>query len=535
MTALIIIASLGLGLAFGWLISSARVKRSMQDSLTQMGQKASAAEARSAELSKDKEKADSDFAEMRKTWDIERKELNEKVLDAVTKATSIEEKRISLNVQIDRLSQEKIQLEATLKEVGDNFGAEKEARIIAETALKESSKRFAEQQKAFDGLREESKQAFEALAAKVLNTNSENFLGQAKRTLDNILIDAKGDLGTRQEAIKGLVGPLSKALSDFDSKVNAMETARTSSNSNLLAQLATLGEDQKELRKVTSTLSNALTKPQVYGRWGENTLRRALELSGMSEHCDFVEQLSIPDEDSRLRPDMIIHLHGGRDIVVDSKVSLEAYLKAVDATSPEDHKRFLQDHAGQIRSQIKRLSDKAYWDRLNMSPECVILFISAESHLAAAAMIDKDLIEYGMERNVIVATPTTLILLLRAVAYGWQQEKMAQSAQEIKDLGKQLFDRMSNLADHISGVGKGLNSASRSYNDAVGSFERMVFPSARRFKDLGITSKKDIVMLDQVEVNLRELNTISISESPVLGLPEPLLEEEFQDEDSSQT
>ncbi len=396
--------------------------------------------------------------------------------------------------------------EATCRELRAALDAAIQAKVKAETELTQATKHFAEERRTLDDARAKLSDAFKALAGEALGKNTEAFLSLAKETFGKVVIEAKGDLGKRQEAIDGLVKPLSESLSKFEEHIRGLEKTRQEAYTGLEGHLKTLTTTQAQLQKETAGLVTALRAPQVRGRWGELTLRRVVELAGMSDHCDFTEQVSVDTDAGRQRPDMIVHLPGERDVVVDSKVSLDAFLEAVEAPDEDARKAAMKRHARQIRTHMNALAGKSYWQQFDKAPEFAVMFIPGESFFAAAVDMDRSLIEDGLEKRVILATPTTLIALLRAVAYGWRQEQVARNAQEISDLGRELYDRMKKLAEHVRGIGGGLEKANEAYNRAVGSMETRIMPAARRFKDLGAGTGEDIPAISPLEVTPRQLS-----------------------------
>jgi DNA recombination protein RmuC len=382
---------------------------------------------------------------------------------------------------------------------------ETQGRVKAETERTEAYQRLEDEKKLLAEAEKKLTDTFKALATTTLDSSSQAFLVLAKSTFEKLLAEAKGDLGKREEAIKGLVTPLADSLQKFEIHVQGLEKSRQEAYTSLDTQLKSLANTHQQLQKETTSLVTALKTPQVRGRWGEITLKRVVELAGMSEHCDFTEQVTVTTESGRLRPDLIVHLPSNRDIVVDAKVALDAYLDAVSATSDGQRSAALEKHAKQMRAHMDALSNKNYWQQFKKAPEFVVMFIPGESFFAAAVDCDHNLIEDGMSKQVVLATPTTLISLLKAVAYGWRQEQIAKNAQAISDLGKQLYERIKTLAEHIGDIGSGLKTANTAYNKAVGSMESRVLTAARRFRDLGATSDPEIAIIDPIDSEPRQL------------------------------
>jgi DNA recombination protein RmuC len=347
--------------------------------------------------------------------------------------------------------------------------------------------------------------AFNALSADALNRNNQTFLELARNTLGQQQQLAKGELEARAREIDTLVKPLRESLDKVDGRIGALEKVRAEAYGTLTEQVRSLARTQHELQQETQNLVRALRAPQVRGRWGEIQLKRVVEMAGMVEYCDFVQQETIEGEDGRMRPDMIVRLPNGRSIVVDSKAPLQAYLDAVEAGDDAVRADRLRQHAQQIREHIRKLSEKAYWDRLDATPEFVVLFLPGESFYSAALELDPGLIEGGVQQQVVLATPTTLIALLRAISYGWRQETITREAQQISALGKELYTRVRSMAHHFSDMRRALDRTVSSYNKAVSSLETRVLPSARRFKYLGAVSSDEIPQLEAVDKQARSL------------------------------
>ncbi len=375
--------------------------------------------------------------------------------------------------------------------------------VRLEVQLEEARRSLAEQKRLLDDAQAKLEDAFRAMAGEALRGNSAEFLRLAEQSLKGYVAQASGDLELRKKAVEDLVKPIHEALKQYQEKADALERERQQAYGGLSSLLQGLTATQEKLKLETTNLVAALRQPNVRGRWGELTLRRVVELAGLSEHCDFTEQETVEGEAGALRPDLIVHLPSRRDIVVDSKAVLSAYLEAHEAKTDEARREALVRHAAHLRERVKELSSKRYWASFLDSAEFVVLFVPGEPFLAAAAQHDPTLLEDALASRVVVATPTTLVALLKAVAYGWQQEKMAQNAQEVADLGRKLFDRVATWTGHLSKLREAIFATVERFNDAQGSLERFVLPSARKMRELGVGGEKEIPKIEPVDKLLR--------------------------------
>jgi DNA recombination protein RmuC len=351
--------------------------------------------------------------------------------------------------------------------------------------------------------RDELRNAFNSMAAEALKNNNEAFLHLAGQKFDGLRQQAAGDLDQRKQAVETLVTPLSEVLQRYDKNVSAIEQERQRAYGELTATLKVVHEAQHALRQETANLVAALRRPGVRSRWGEMTLRRVAELAGMSDHCDFTEQTTVATDNGNIRPDMLVRLPGDVVVPVDAKAPLDAYLDAVSAGSDEDRKRCLQRYATHVRGHMNTLAAKDYSSQFEITPAFTVLFLPGEPFFSAAAEQDPSLVEDAIQSKILIATPVTLVALLKAISHGWRQERLAESAQAVSLLGKELYERLMNFAQYLDNVGKSLDGAVTSYNKAVGSLESRVLVSARRFRELGVAASDDLPEPRQVDRSAR--------------------------------
>src|SRR5205085_6362710 len=381
---------------------------------------------------------------------------------------------------------------------------EDNARLLADL---EGERRAAqERSESFKRVTEELAEKFKALSRDALKDNNQEFLNLARATLEKFQVSAKGELDQRQQAIDQLVKPLKDSLEKVDGKIGELEKARAGAYSELREQVRALATSHLQLQSETGNLVKALRTPHIRGRWGEIQLRRVVELAGMIQYCDFTEQETVVTEDSRIRPDVIVRLPGNRTIVVDAKVPFEAFYESISATDDDIRIERLKEHARLVRVHIGALSKKSYWETVQPTPEFVLLFLPGENFYSAALEFDPKLIEDGVNQGVIIATPTTLIALLKAVSYGWRQEQMAANAHEVSKLGKDLYDRLRTFTGYFADIGKGLDRALESYNKGVGSLEARVLVTARKFKERGAIAGEEIETAEPIDKSTRALS-----------------------------
>lgn len=357
------------------------------------------------------------------------------------------------------------------------------------------------------------KEQFQYISSEMLAKSQQNFLRLATSQLETIHEKNKGAFEKKSDEFTQLIKPVKESLDKVDAKIMALENTRLSAYTALNEQVNLLITSQKELRQETGKLGKALRTPSVRGRWGEIQLKRVVEMAGMLNYCDFYEQTHVTTAEGRFRPDLLVKLPGNKNIVVDAKAPLEAYLAAIDCESERDKEHMLKEHASRIRAHINLLSKKSYWEQFQPAPEFVVLFLPGETFFSAALENDPSLIELGVDKQVILATPTTLIALLRAVSYGWRQESLSKNAEQISVLGRELYKRLSDMSSHFNKVGKSLSGAVVAYNKAVGSLESRVLATARRFEDMDqIEAAQKMEPVEQIEQSTRLLQAVELQE-----------------------
>ncbi len=365
--------------------------------------------------------------------------------------------------------------------------------------LQLEKERYLEKIETIEESRKQLENSFSVLSQQALQLNNENFLALAKEKLTQFQIQAEANLDKKEKSIETLLKPIQSALKQTEEQIQSIEKDRKESFGSLSQHLKIINETQSDLRLETQNLVQALRRPEVRGQWGELTLKRIAELAGMVDHCDFYEQQQSEANDSRMRPDMIVRMPDQRELIIDAKTPLDAYLNATQASDENTRENSLVRHARNVRERMRELSSKSYWSQFKHSPDFVVLFIPGEQFLSAALEQDPQLLEDALKNKVILATPTSIIALLRAVAFGWRQIAVAENAEKIRELGEDLYHRLATFAEHLQKLGKNLDSSVEQYNKAMGSLDRQVLSGARKFTELGIEKKKPIPELRIVE------------------------------------
>jgi len=427
-----------------------------------------------------------------------------RLADALGANRALSADYLRLQSQRDQLNQQMMSLQAEVAQVTTELDHQRQSATERAAGMAETREQLAGE--------------FARLSTLALQQNNEQFLQLADTKLNETRQAAEGELAKRQDAIEHLLKPIGEQLGKYEEGMQRLEVERQRAYTTLTEQMKHLSTSHDQLQKETRNLVTALRSPQTRGQWGELQLRRVVEMAGMLEHCDFDEQVSSDAEGGRMRPDMVVHLPGGKNVVVDAKVPMQAFLDANEADDESLRRTHLASHGRQMKAHIDSLAKKEYWKRVSPSPEFVVAFVPGDPLLTAALEHEPGLMEYAVANHVLLATPTSLIALLRAVAYGWQQDSLAENARQIQQDGAQLYERLSILGDHFSGVGKGLDNAVAAYNRAVGSLEGRVLVTARRFAEKGVvgSGEKELPHPAPVDAITRSLQSPELSPPPHL-------------------
>lgn len=436
------------------------------------------------------------------------------VLVAAYCAYNFSEQMRSSNEQFQRLKNENISLQSQCEfgkqwqgkyeELSEKYITLQKDNSALSTRLEEERKLLAEKMQLLEKAEQKLSDTFKALSSDALSRNNKDFMELAKSLFDQIQARSKADMELNSKNVSELLTPIKNALSGVDTRLVELEKSRVGAYEALRQQVSDLMNTESILKNETTNLVSALKTPNIRGRWGEIQLRRVVELAGMIEHCDFQEQVTSND-DAKIRPDMVIYYPGDKQVIVDAKTPLAAYLQSLETQDESQRKKLLLEYVRQIKNQVTKLSNKQYWSQFRTSPEFVIMFLPGEVFLSVAIENDPSIIEFAMQKRVIITTPTILLALLQTISLGWQQQKMAEHAEQIKLMGQELYQRLSDTSRYIANIGKSLNSAVGDYNRAVGNIENRVLVTIRKFTELK-ASDKEILELQPIDANVRELN-----------------------------
>jgi DNA recombination protein RmuC len=423
---------------------------------------------------------------------------------SVADARALHAEAAAANARAGAAAEALAQAHDDLEELRRELSIAQRGKAVADTRAEQIEIRNREQVREFAAAHKQLQDAFKALASDVLDASTTRLLALAEERFRTMQEQASGELRARTDAIGALVTPLSEKLTEYQRQTQAFAESSQRGLGEVGQHLREVVAATGTLHQETARLVTALRTPHVRGRWGEVALRRVAELSGMSPHCDFLEQSTHDGEQGRLRPDVVVKLPAGRTIIIDAKVALTAYLDSLEAATEDERRAHVQRHAAQLRTHVGKLAERGYAAQLRESAEFVVLFIPGDTFLAAAAEVDPLLIDQALEKQIVIATPSTLIALLRAVAYGWRQEKLTENAQRISDLGRDLHDRLATLVTRLAATGHQLGKAVRSYNETVGTLESRVLPAVRRFDELGVPSGKTRIDPAPIDIHVRQ-------------------------------